>query len=391
MPPKAASKKAAAAVSAPKKAAATTAKKSTAATKKTAAAATTKAAAKPAAKPAKTAAKPAAKPAAAAASKKRKADEEDEDKENVPKTKKTKTAVTKEAPKKAAASKAKAAPKKETKTTAAATKKAAAAKRKAEDESEDESAPKKTKKKAAAPRPAPRARTPATVAPPRHPHTIGTKINDAPTKILDVYVFGEGTSGELGLGSKKVDNKKPIDVKRPRLNANLAAATVGVVQVSVGGMHAAALTHDNKILTWGVNDQGALGRNTDWSGGLRDMDAGSDSGSDDEDDTGMNPVESTPAAVPAEYFAAGAKFVQIVTGDSATFVLTEDGRVYGWGTFRVCGFASFLFCQKLTSLIVQRWYPRLQQQSSGSEVPRLHRRPEEHQSPRRRLQPRSRP
>ncbi|RBR04237.1 hypothetical protein FVER53590_01711 [Fusarium verticillioides] len=163
---------------------------------------------------------------------------------------------------------------------------------------------------------------------------IGKKLNDAPTQILDVYVFGEGSSGELGLGSKRVNNKKPIDVKRPRLNDNLSAANVGVVQISCGGMHAVALTHDNKILTWGVNDQGALGRDTNWDGGLRDMDKSEDSDSEDEDDTGINPMESTPTAVSDEFFAPGTKFVQVVASDSASFALTEDGRVYGWGTFR---------------------------------------------------------
>lgn len=179
----------------------------------------------------------------------------------------------------------------------------------------------------AAPRPSPKK--------PSKTHVdIGRKINDAPTQVLDIYVFGEGTSGELGLGSKRVDGKKPIDVKRPRLNANLSADKVGVVQIACGGMHVAALTKKNKILTWGVNDQGALGRDTKWAGGLKDMDGGESSDSEDEDDTGMNPLESTPGEVPAEYFADGVKFVQVVASDSATFVLTEDGRVYGWGTFR---------------------------------------------------------
>ncbi|KAF5008778.1 hypothetical protein FDECE_4969, partial [Fusarium decemcellulare] len=189
-------------------------------------------------------------------------------------------------------------------------------------------------------KPAPKKSAPAAVSKPapkkKAVHVeIGKKINDAPTQILDIYVFGEGSSGELGLGSKRVNGKKPIDVKRPRLNDNLAAAKAGVVQISCGGMHTIALTHDNKILTWGVNDQGALGRDTTWDGGLRDMDKSEDSGSeDDEDDTGINPKESTPAAVSDEHFAPGTKFVQVVASDSASFALTEDGRVYGWGTFR---------------------------------------------------------
>ena len=222
----------------------------------------------------------------------------------------------------------------------------ASKKRKAEDVYEvdipEPKKPKTTIKAAAKPiaKPAPKRATPAPEKKPavvdKRPRVaIGKKINDAPTKILDVYVFGEGTSGELGLGSKRVDGKKPIDVKRPRLNANLSSNGVGVVQLCCGGMHAIALTHDNKILTWGVNDQGALGRDTAWDGGLRDMDGGdADSDSDDEDDTGMNPRESTPGTVSDEYFAENTKFVQVIACDSASFALTEDGRVYGWGTFR---------------------------------------------------------
>ncbi|OPB36818.1 hypothetical protein A0O28_0058980 [Trichoderma guizhouense] len=184
---------------------------------------------------------------------------------------------------------------------------------------------------------------------------IGKKINDAPTQVLDIYVFGEGTSGELGLGSKRINGKKPIDVKRPRLNDNLSAKTVGVVQIACGGMHVVALTRDNKILTWGVNDQGALGRDTNWDGGLRDLDKADDSDSEDEDDTGINPKESTPTALSEEDFAPGTKFVQVVASDSASFVLTEDGRVYGWGTFRssdgILGFTEHVRVQTRPTLV----------------------------------------
>ena len=117
-------------------------------------------------------------------------------------------------------------------------------------------------------------------------------INHAPSQRLNVYVFGEGGSGELGLGTAK----KAKDVKRPRLNPFLLPDKVGVVQVATGGMHVVALTHNNSILTWGVNDQGALGRDTTWEGGLRDLDEEEDS-DDEADDNGLNPHESTPAAV----------------------------------------------------------------------------------------------
>lgn len=188
------------------------------------------------------------------------------------------------------------------------------------DEQEPTSGPKKARvtKPVAAPKPKPK-----------------VVINSAPTTRLNVYVCGEGSSGELGLGPAK----NSVDVKRPRLNALLPSDQVGVVQVAVGGMHCVALTHDNTILTWGVNDQGALGRNTAWEGGYKDIDdAKSDSGNDSDDESGLNPYESIPTPIPSGSFAEGTIFVEVAAGDSSSFALTDDGQVYGWGTFRVSFF-----------------------------------------------------
>lgn len=159
------------------------------------------------------------------------------------------------------------------------------------------------------------------------------------TKKVNVYVFGEGSNGELGLGSAK----NAIDVKRPRLNPNLLADKVGIVKIATGGMHCVALSHDNQIYTWGVNDQGALGRDTTWDDAkMKDADDnGSDSDSDDDDDSGMNPREATPTAIPQEEFPAGTTFVDVAAGDSISFALTDDGLVYGWGTFRVSSIIIF--------------------------------------------------
>ncbi len=168
----------------------------------------------------------------------------------------------------------------------------------------------------------------------KHRRFIGAPVqapvqNIAPTARLEVFVFGEGSSGELGLGTKDA-----IDVEEPRLNPHLDANSVGVVALATGGMHAVALTHDNKVLTWGVNDHHALGRDTTWEGGLRAIDGGDDAHSE-ASVPDLNPRESTPTAIPTDRLPQGTKIVQVAAGDSTSFVLTEEGKVYGWGTFRV--------------------------------------------------------
>ncbi|KAI1109774.1 regulator of chromosome condensation [Nemania sp. NC0429] len=125
-------------------------------------------------------------------------------------------------------------------------------------------------------------------------------INKAPTQVLQIIVFGSGECGELGLG--------PSEKEKPR------------AFLDCGGMHTVALISDNRIVTWGVNDRGALGRDMAWDGGLRDVDAESD----DEDEL-LNPVESTPTQVPADAFPPGTTFVQVVAGDSCSFALTDTG------------------------------------------------------------------
>ncbi|GBF62946.1 hypothetical protein TMEN_5555 [Trichophyton mentagrophytes] len=186
-------------------------------------------------------------------------------------------------------------------------------------------APRKTKP---APKSVPRQRAGrGAVQKTRAPKKTESSISNTIPKLkLNVYVFGSGSSAELGLGPKNA-----IDVKRPRLNTNLDAEKVGVVDIGAGGMHAAALTHNNHILTWGVNDNCALGRETTWDGGLKDM--ADDDESVASDEVELNPREAIPTAIPREKFPEGTKFCQVAAGDSATFALTEDGLVYGWGSF----------------------------------------------------------
>ncbi|CAJ2502504.1 Uu.00g098980.m01.CDS01 [Anthostomella pinea] len=201
-----------------------------------------------------------------------------------------------------------------------------------EDEEEKVAPPRAKKQKQTHKRAAP---APTTASKSAAPPTI----NKRPTQTLDIFVFGDGSFGELGLGNKKIGKDSPSNVKLPRLNHKLPAKEVGVVQVACGGMHAIALTKDNKVLTWGVNDEKALGRETNWDGEEED----------DDDDAGLDPTESNPGEVDLSAWSKTHQFVQVAATNSASFVLTDVGTVLGWGTFRdsngVFGFSEDVMLQ----------------------------------------------
>jgi regulator of chromosome condensation len=210
-------------------------------------------------------------------------------------------------------------------------KKAAASEDEEADEATSEPEPEAKKAKVEAPKTAAKAKPAANA--PKGPRRVRGQKNEIIevryTEPLKVFVFGEGASGENGFGA----TRKAIDIKRPRYNELLS--NHNVVRVATGGMHVLALTKDNKILSWGVNDAGALGRDTS-NAVVKMRDAGDDDdASDSEDETGgLIEVEATPTAIPSEHFPPNTTFVDIAAGDSCSFALTTEGAVYGWGTFR---------------------------------------------------------
>lgn len=99
-------------------------------------------------------------------------------------------------------------------------------------------------------------------------------------------------------------------------------------------MHTIALTVHNDIITWGFDDNHALGRDT---GGkvhctilTPNSDDSNDSNSDNDEEGEWNPLESSPPTkVSAKHFPPDNRFVQVAAGDSCSFALTETGLAYG--------------------------------------------------------------
>jgi len=111
-----------------------------------------------------------------------------------------------------------------------------------------------------------------------------------------VLALGQGDTGQLGLGEDIMERSRPALVK----------GLENCVDIVAGGMHSVALDTEGQVWTFGCNDEGSLGRLTA-----------------DEDE----------CFVPGKVSIPG-KVVAISAGDSHTAALTEDGEVYGWGTFR---------------------------------------------------------
>lgn len=154
-------------------------------------------------------------------------------------------------------------------------------------------------------------------------------INQVPTEALVIFACGNGDAGELGRGPAQQEALAPYS--NPFFGRGSPTRSY-IVQLACGGMHTIALSEDNKLFTWGVNDNCALGRDTVCDGSLRDVDG------DPEQQGDLNPLESTPLPIPADHFPLGTKFVQVAAGDSCSFALTDTGLVYGWGTFNISPF-----------------------------------------------------
>lgn len=86
-----------------------------------------------------------------------------------------------------------------------------------------------------------------------------------------------------------------------------------------------------------MNDLGALGWDPTWEAPVLDISEtdGVDSGSDDDsEEDEINPFESRPTEIDLTALPGRPTFTQVVCVDTATFAITDEGLVYGWGNFQ---------------------------------------------------------
>lgn len=165
-------------------------------------------------------------------------------------------------------------------------------------------------------------------------------------------MFGDGDCGQLGLGEDVTEKLRPFP---------LDLEGTGVVQVVCGGMHTVALTADGVVYSWGVNDEGALGRPTNdkiW----------------DESPEGKEHSERGDPYVPGKVLLPSSiRVVQLSAGDSHTCALMDNGSVWSWGTFRdASGVMGFSVEKKLQLIPTEVYapgeaYPPLVRIASGAD------------------------
>jgi len=114
--------------------------------------------------------------------------------------------------------------------------------------------------------------------------------------LSNLYVFGEDSCGEFGLGKIGVVKNNPTQVP----------LKFRIKQVACGPMHTVALTTDGHVYTFGCNDEGALGRITE-----------------EEEE------EATPTMIQLDD-----TIIKVTAGDSHSAALSESNKVYIWGNFK---------------------------------------------------------
>ena len=132
---------------------------------------------------------------------------------------------------------------------------------------------------------------------------LGNCHGAALTTAGEIYVWGGGAFGELGLGDDVEESPAPRLLPPPR-------SDLRVIDVSCGFYHTACVTDDGAVWTWGWGRDGQLGNGE---------------------------AQATPARVDALQLVPCSR---VSCGHHATVALGNDGCAYEWGELRGSGGSS---------------------------------------------------
>jgi len=128
-----------------------------------------------------------------------------------------------------------------------------------------------------------------------HQVACGTHHTLMMTETQEVWTWGSGEFGKLGIGDEE-KHAEPIMIT--------ALQGVGVIEISTGGFHSAALTGEGHLYTWGGGDKGQLGHGDDNS-------------------------QNVPVIVEA---LRGKRVARCSAGMHHTMAMLDNGDVYTWGS-----------------------------------------------------------
>ncbi|EEA07771.1 regulator of chromosome condensation family protein [Cryptosporidium muris RN66] len=164
-------------------------------------------------------------------------------------------------------------------------------------------------------------------------------INKNKYKIPSASIWSWGSSecDQLGVEEKYLNDElcttSPIQVLSGLKNHR-------VIDVSVGALHSIALTNEGLLLSWGCNDDGALGRVSK----RRQVELSKENSDNDEEENiynndynDMEDLELDEDNDKYPYLVSlsnKVNAISVVCGDCYSACLTDNGRVYLWGSYK---------------------------------------------------------
>ncbi|WRT68651.1 uncharacterized protein IL334_005630 [Kwoniella shivajii] len=146
-----------------------------------------------------------------------------------------------------------------------------------------------------------------------------------------LFIWGTGDMGQFGLGPDELDEiPRPKlhswfedEVEDGKLSRDGAEGSGGLESVACGGMHTLAIDEAGRVRSWGINDNAALGRQTN---NVPDP-------NNPESNIPNEDLETVPLVVES-LEKEGFRAVKVAAGDSVSVAISDKGDLRAWGSFR---------------------------------------------------------